>query len=173
MEQSEFKTEIARLKKEYGDKAYGDERTNVLWAWAKKLSGKLFNLTVSEAIGNSSTAPLKNKLLEYYQEIRNKNPEIKSFPDCAYCGASGLVCDDQPLPTAYRWKCQAGQTLAGKVLLWPGEWKRMTPTTEEINWRQPAAIKQVVGETFKGPDKSEMKAQKDDAEKQISSEVVE
>lgn len=149
MDQSEFKTEIARLKKEYGDKAYGDERTNVLWAWAKKLSGKLFNLTVSEAIGNSSTAPLKNKLLEYYQEIRNKNPEIKSFPDCAYCGASGLVCDDQPLPTAYRCRCEAGQTLAGKVKEWEGPLKRMTPTKAELNWRQAEAIKQVVGETFK------------------------
>lgn len=140
-----FKIQIERLRAEYSERAYGQERVRVIWSWARKLNADLFKQTVSEAIGNCSTAPMKFKLVEFYAEVRAKNPGVRTRIECVYCDGYGWIPDTQPLPNVYRCRCHAGDQMLATVAQWKGELKRITPTKSELNWRD---VGKVINQTF-------------------------
>ena len=146
MTEENFKKQIGRLRAEYGDKAYGEERVKVIWQWAKRLHAELFELTVSEALGNCAHAPLKAKLMETYTEVLNKNRGLKTHPECDYC-YDGWIPDDQQPPTVYRCRCPNGQSLPSYVPEFKGILVRIKPTQAEIDWRK-KEVQKLVDKTF-------------------------
>lgn len=140
-----FMIQINRLRAEYSEKAYGEQRVKVIWEWAKRLNQNLFEQAVSESIGNCSTAPMKFKLAEFYSEVRAKNPGVRTRIECVYCDGYGWIPDDKPLPSVYRCRCQAGNQMLATVAQWKGELKRITPTKSELNWRN---VGKVINQTF-------------------------
>lgn len=109
MKQSVYLDQIERLKNQFGEKAYADERVQAIWDAVKNYDESIFILTITEVIANHSHAPLKNKIQEAYNEIKSKTPNAVKKVDCVYCGGVGFICDDSPLPYVKRCICEAGE----------------------------------------------------------------
>lgn len=70
MSPQEFKTEIDRLARTYGPKAYPQERADILWAEFKSVGAETFAKIVSRLIGENSVAPMLPKFREILSTLR-------------------------------------------------------------------------------------------------------
>lgn len=131
MTHADFSKMMGLLIDTYGEKAYPTPRVTRIWGWARKLNGRLFELTVENAIGDCERPPLISKLKEYYSEIRNKNHDLEKVK-CDFCDGGGWIPDSQPLPTAYACRCEAGQAIPDAFKRWQGPWIRIVPRPSEL-----------------------------------------
>lgn len=131
MTHAEFTKQIDVLKATYGQNAYPDPRVLRIWSWAKRINATLFKMTVENAIGDCDRPPLLSKLKEFYGEVRNKNAALEKIK-CDFCDGGGWICDDQPLPTAYACRCEAGNGIPEVYARWRGPWKRIVPHPNEL-----------------------------------------
>ncbi|HNC40311.1 MAG TPA: hypothetical protein PK522_00855 [Nitrosomonas sp.] len=106
MKRSEFAEQMGRLIDVYGEKSYPSPRTDLIYNWASKMQVESFSQIVSKLIAECDRPPLLNKFKDAHQELGI----LKNRPivDCVYCGGTGFICDDAPLPTVKRCICEAG-----------------------------------------------------------------
>lgn len=145
MRQSVYIDQIERLKNQFGEKAYADERVQAIWSAVKNYDESIFTVAITEVIANHAHAPLKNKIQEAYNEIKSKTHGANKKFDCPYCNGGGFIPDDKPLPNVYRCRCDMGNSMPSYVAQWQGLLVRIVPTQAELNWRNVVAV---VSETF-------------------------
>ena len=142
----EFSPHIDSLRETYGDRAYPDARVERIWLWAKKLKPETFKQIVDAAISDCDRPPLLSKLKEIHSEIRSRDPSADKI-NCPFCDGCGFICDEQPLPTAYACRCEAGQQIPEKYARWKGPWKRIVPHPNEI---MRVSVKDAINNAFGG-----------------------
>ncbi len=146
MRQSVYIDQIERLKNQFGEKAYADERVQAIWNAVKNYDESIFTAAITEVIANNTHAPLKSKIQESYNEIKAKTHGANKKFDCPYCAGFGFIPDDQPLPSVYRCRCPIGDSMPKYIARWEGLLLRIVPTQEELDRYRP---KKIINETIK------------------------
>lgn len=76
----EFGTQISRLIKVYGEKAYPEERTAQIYKKVKWRHVRVFEDAIDFLIGDSSHAPMLGKIMESCFSSQRKFPELEVDP---------------------------------------------------------------------------------------------
>ena len=137
MKRNEFANQIMRLTEVYGEKSYPSPRMDLIFKWASRMSADDFGAVVSKLIAECDRPPLLNKFKDAYQELGiAKN---KPLVDCVYCGGTGFICDDAPLPTVKRCVCEAGEEKPKYIAKFRGFPERKFPSQAELGVIREAA----------------------------------
>lgn len=94
MKKEEFLEQIERLQEVYGEKNFGQERSQILWEKFKFEKVEYFRNAVSNLIAESFTAPPASKISIAVQALKESSSvkERKTYNwDCTWCGQSGFV----------------------------------------------------------------------------------
>lgn len=80
MTREEFTSQIARLTRAYGDKAYPPERTQLIWRRVGHRHEKLLEVAIDNLIADSMQPPMGSKIAEAVYAAAKLYPEMDSDP---------------------------------------------------------------------------------------------
>jgi hypothetical protein len=95
MNLEEFQTQMSRLHATFGEKAYSNERTKLIYNALVKLSAKQFASIITHFLISFKTAPLPKDIIEagmreYYRNVGIDDKFVRPENECHWCGDSGV-----------------------------------------------------------------------------------
>jgi len=130
MNLNEFERQMDRLKSVYGDKAYPDERAELIWKEMRYLPVHQFEEIVGEMIASSAQAPMMGKFREAKQDLGRRhaseyeqrdNDWTDTQPDCHDCDKTGSIVatlNRNQTIYAFRCPCPIGERKHPKLPKW-------------------------------------------------------
>jgi hypothetical protein len=94
MKKEEFLEQIERLQEVYGEKSFGQERSQILWEKFKFEKVEYMRAAISNIIAETFVAPAASKIYAAIQSAKETTAfkEKKTYNwDCSWCGQSGFV----------------------------------------------------------------------------------
>lgn len=128
MTPSEFKTGMDRIRNVFGDKAYPEERVDLIWQETRRLTAGEFATIVGELIAAQAAPPLIGKFREAMAYMNSKNSGIRKQEredwrnrqkPCRLCGKTGWVQAERVVDGslyAFRCHCPCGEELLSRSI---------------------------------------------------------